>query len=66
MYLFLDLEYQRCKSDDIGGLLSTMSYLQDGEPLDSALWGDWMKSVERVLTERLTRTSSKVLFKPHE
>lgn len=48
MYYFLDQFYQRTQSDDVGGLLGSMS-LVAGEPADSAIGGDWEEAIEYAL-----------------
>jgi len=45
MYVFLEKRYNQTKSDDIGGMLGDMSFLQDGSTADPATWGDWLKSI---------------------
>ncbi|MBB5406862.1 hypothetical protein HDG34_000783 [Paraburkholderia sp. HC6.4b] len=49
MYEFLVELYQRTKSDELGSLLGSMSYLADGETADPAVWKDWMRCVTKVL-----------------
>lgn len=49
MYEFLAELYQRTKSDELGSLLGSMSYLADGETADPAVWTDWMRCVTKVL-----------------
>ena len=49
MYEFLVDLYQRTKSDELGSLLGSMSYLSDGETADPAIWKDWMLCVNKVL-----------------
>lgn len=41
MIKFLEKYYFLTKSDEIGGLLSGMSIIGDGKPLDMAMWGDY-------------------------
>lgn len=52
MYEFLVEWYQRTKSDELGSLLGSMSYLSDGETSDPAIWKDWMQCVTKVLADR--------------
>ena len=40
---FLEKYYYETNSDDIGSLLSSMQFLHDEEPIDSALWNDWIR-----------------------
>ncbi len=51
MVLFLEKYYSISKSDDIGALLGSMILLDDDEPIDAALWEDWMESVNKVIQE---------------
>jgi len=46
--------YQKTKSDDIGSLLSVMSFLSDGCTADPAIWKDWMEAIKnrKTLTEQ--------------
>jgi len=45
MFEFLERYYKRTKSDDIGGLLGSMSLLEDGVPIDKYLWDEWLSSL---------------------
>lgn len=49
MYEFLVDIYQRTKSDELGSMLGSMSYLADGETADPTIWKDWMLCVNKVL-----------------
>ncbi|OPA86064.1 hypothetical protein BFW87_25230 [Pseudomonas fluorescens] len=49
MYEFLVNLYQRTKSDDLGSLLGSMSYLADGETADPTIWNDWVLCVNKIL-----------------
>ena len=48
MYFFLEELYRRTHSDEIGGLLGSMSLLADGLPADRAIVADWKRAVERA------------------
>jgi hypothetical protein len=48
-YHFLDRLYFRHKRDDLGGLLSDMSLLPDGNPIDAAVFEDWQDAVQFAL-----------------
>jgi hypothetical protein len=48
MYSFLENEYEISKSDDIGGLLGSMSLLHDGGTADPAVMQDWENAVNKV------------------
>ncbi len=52
MYEFLVNLYQRTKSDELGSLLGSMSYLADGETADPAIWKDWMLCVNKILVDQ--------------
>ena len=47
MFAFLDDYYQRTGSDDVGGLLGSLSLLPDGGTADPATWQDWLKAVQK-------------------
>lgn len=49
MFRFLEDIYESTKSDDIGGLLGSMSVLADGAPADSAIMADWASAVRAAL-----------------
>jgi hypothetical protein len=49
MSLFLERQYERTKSDDIGALLGDLQLAEDGKPFDPAAWDEWLKSVEQAL-----------------
>ncbi|WJY20383.1 hypothetical protein QTA57_10945 [Fontisubflavum oceani] len=53
MFCFLDSFYKRTGSDDVGALLGSMSLLNDGRPMDSALWGEWLESVAKSLEQEV-------------
>lgn len=52
MIKFLEKYYNLTKSDDVGGLLGSLMIVENGKPLDIALWYDWIKSLEEVKTQR--------------
>jgi hypothetical protein len=58
IYTFLDAHYQRTKSDDIGALLGSMSFLPDGIPLDPAVAEDWRAAVQAALSGSVDATLS--------
>ena len=49
MYIFLEEYYQLTKSDDIGGLLGSMSLLPDGGSADPAILEDWSVALSKAL-----------------
>jgi len=48
MFSFLEREYELTGSDDIAGLLSDLSLLDDGGTADPAAWETWVQSIEKV------------------
>lgn len=48
MYAYLVQVYEMTQSDDLGGLLGSMSTLCDGQTADPAIWDDWLKCVEQA------------------
>jgi hypothetical protein len=52
MFYFLEQEYGRTKADEIGGLLSSLSWEITGGhgPADPGAWGDWQDAVKKALT----------------
>ena len=56
MFAFLDAYYQLSPSDEIGGLLSNMSLLEDGVPADPAIYDDWIDAVEKVKNNQVNAT----------
>ncbi len=49
MFAFLVAEYELAKSDEIGGLLGSMSLLSDGTPADPAVLQQWRDAVSLAL-----------------
>lgn len=56
MFAFLKAYYDRGQSDEIGGLLGSLSLLQDGSPADPAYLSDWNAAVEAALSGRVDAT----------
>ena len=56
MFTFLDAHYQRAKSDDIGALLGSMSFLPDGIPADPAVAEDWRAAVQAATDRSVDAT----------
>ncbi|MGO4153078.1 hypothetical protein [Cupriavidus sp. YAF13] len=52
MFYFLEHEYDLTKADEIGGLLSSLSWeiTQRHGPADAAAWQDWRDAVRKALT----------------
>jgi hypothetical protein len=49
MFEFLRRHYERGPTDEIGGLLGSLSLLTDGQPADPAQATDWAEAVAAVL-----------------
>ena len=49
MFEFLRQHYERGPTDEIGGLLGSLSMLADGASADPTLMSDWLDAVKRVL-----------------
>ena len=45
MYIYLEKFYEITKSDDVGGLLGSMSILSDGSTADPAIWEEWIECI---------------------
>jgi hypothetical protein len=50
MFHFLERIYLRTQSDELGGLLGSMSVLKDGSTADPAILRDWNEAVEYALS----------------
>lgn len=48
MFKFLENYYFLTKTDDVGALLGIMNFMEDGKPVDIALWDDWLECIEEV------------------
>ncbi len=48
MFFYLEELYNKTKSDDLAGFLGSMVLLKDGKPVDSAVWADWKKAIEKA------------------
>jgi hypothetical protein len=46
MIEFLAEFYDRTQADDVGALLGSVCLLEDGVTADSAMWGEWLASIE--------------------
>jgi hypothetical protein len=49
MFEFLRRHYERGPTDEVGGLLGSLSLLQDGQAADPAYAGAWAEAVAAVL-----------------
>ncbi|HBS48128.1 TPA: hypothetical protein DEO28_03525 [Candidatus Dependentiae bacterium] len=45
---FLDKYYEKIHSDNVGSFLGCLVLLNDGMPVDIALWEDWIDSVNKM------------------
>lgn len=54
MFRFLEGYYDRTHADEIGALLGGMAFDEDGQPMDPALWSDWLVAVRDVASEQQT------------
>lgn len=52
MKKFLEVYYQRTKSDDIGSLLDDLQLFPKGGTFDPAAWDDWLESIETILKKQ--------------
>ena len=53
MFYFLEHEYQLTKSDELGGMLGSLSWqIWEGchGPADPAAWEDWQDAVKKALS----------------
>jgi len=48
MYLYLENLYKLTGSDDLAGFLGGMSMIQDGKPVDEAIWEDWLEAIDQA------------------
>lgn len=51
MFCFLDKYWKQTCSDDIGGLLGSLSIQRDGKPADVAMWNEWLSCCKLALGE---------------
>lgn len=52
MFYFLEREYELTKSDELGGMLGSLSWhiWKDGGPADPAAWQDWQDAVRKAMS----------------
>lgn len=64
MSKFLEKHYFETNSDDIGSMLSDMQFFQNGDPVDAAIWNDWMEIVANrsLLSEKEGFESMKIFL----
>lgn len=51
MYLYLENLYEMTGSQDLAGFLGGMSMMDDGRPVDDAVWKDWLEAVEKAKSD---------------
>ena len=52
MLIFLETYYNTTQSNEIAGMLGSMSLNEDGKPMDMAHWEEWVNAVENVNKNR--------------
>jgi len=60
---FLDDNYQKTKSDNVGAMLSFSLLFPDGGTFDPAIWNDWIESIEEVKGEKAKEVTDLEGFK---
>lgn len=50
--MLFDIYYIETLSDDLGGILGSMSFLQDGGTADPAMWEVWVEFLDKILNEK--------------
>ncbi|USD22788.1 hypothetical protein MJO52_06525 [Microbulbifer variabilis] len=53
MFSFLDGYFQLTKSDDVGGLLGSMSLLSGGGSADTGVQEEWNEAVEKAINGKV-------------
>lgn len=48
MFIFLDKEYERVPSDELGGLLGSLQLTVNSMPMDPGAWEDWLDAVQKL------------------
>lgn len=48
MLKFLENYHENTHSDEIAGLLGSLSISSDGSPMDPACWEEWLEAVEKI------------------
>ena len=52
MSMLFDIYYVETLSDDLGGILGSMSFLSDGSTADQAMWEVWVEFLDKILEEK--------------
>ena len=52
MFYFLENEYELTKADELGGLLSSLSWQiwESGGPADPGAWEEWQEAINKALS----------------
>ena len=57
---YLDKYYQANASDDVGSLLGSIMLLADEQPVEMALWSDWLEAINRIKPQRANAKNIKL------
>jgi len=49
MFFFLEMMYESTQSEELAGLLGSLSLLEDGSPADGAMEKEWAQAVTMAL-----------------
>lgn len=63
MVNYLNDLYEITESDELGGLLGDMQFLEDGGTADPAVWGEWLIAVKRVKDMGVKQSREKNLLR---
>jgi hypothetical protein len=58
MLRYIELQYDRSKSDDLAALLGSASLLADGLPADPAMAADWHACVDAVISDDVAKAAA--------
>jgi hypothetical protein len=53
MFAFLEHRYRLTKSDELGALLGSMSFLPSGSTADPAIWEDWLTAIKEAISNEV-------------
>ena len=64
--MLFDIYYVETLSDDLGGILGSMSFLSDGSTADQAMWEVWVEFLDKILEDKslpiLQISSGNIIF----